>query len=239
MNKTALILFVFTIASSLLSASIMPKSLFNPAISIGKSISGGIRNSKVSFTKKIASKSYIEECRILCKKYPAAEKFIMKNPDYFVSVTKRFGDSAVKHEVAYPGILKFGEDVFKTDGAKLLLKEDPETFFKLTKYFKKNPKLAGKYLYIYKIADKLATPKNILATGVGFGLFKVCFDTGASIKEFASDLSDVVHKVSGEHPIMSMLIIFSTIAAVIFAVMGGIKQLLFRIFRVKVCEGKK
>lgn len=240
MGKAALIMFMLSIACSAFAANPVAKGLAEALVQGGKFESRRLaKEGAEALAEKEAAKVCSKECLRLCEKYPAARALIMKNGDEFVLLSKRFGDDAVKHEIANPGILKFGEDVFGADGVGLLAKESPETFFNLTKYFKRKPELAGAYLGAYKIADKLATPKNIVATGFGFGLFKICCDGGASVRELASGISDTVGKIAEKNPIAALFAIFSAILLFASALFGTLKRLFAKLFSPLLCAAKK
>ena len=155
---------------------------------VAKIVSQLIRVSEKASEKptiKAAAKASSESGTRLCAKYPHLSAAIAKNEDKYVSLAKKFGDDAVKHEAANPGIVLYGEKTFGKDGAKLLMKESPEKFFSLTKYFAKHPKQTRSYMNAYKIAGKIATPKNIMATAAGLGIYKICCAIGAGLKDAA------------------------------------------------------
>lgn len=231
MKKITLILLILSITCSLYSANPIYKSLAEAIVSGGKFESKYFsRESAEALAEKTAAKACRKECLKLCEKYPEARAIIMNNSDEFVLLSKRFGDDALKQEIANPGILKFGESVFGTDGVRLLAKERPETFFNLTKYFKRKPEQTASYLGIYKVAEKFTTPKNIVATGLGFGLFKMCYDGGVSVKEFASGISNTVDKIADKYPAVALFTIFSTVLIFILVFFGVAKRLFMKLF---------
>lgn len=189
----------------------------------------GKSNIEVLIKNKIPH-AYQKECLAMCKRYPDAQNIILKNADYFVPLSREIGDDFLKHEVLSPGIARLCEGIIGRDGLKLLAKESPQDFLNTVRYLYKNPSSAKAYIATYKFCDKLLTPKNILATSVGLGAFKICYDVGTSIKEVTEKTLDVMTDFARENPFTAFVTITMAIMALVCLIFGVIKKILKKLF---------
>lgn len=222
---------------------ICPIFAANPASKIGSNIleaiakknptKAGSKTAKSTIetlVEKEIPRAYQKECLAMCIKYPKSQDIILKNAEYFVPLSREIGDNFLKHETLSPGITKLSEGIIGRDGLKLLAKESPQDFLNTVRYLSKNPNRAKAYISTYKFCDKLMTPKNILATGAGLGVFKICYDFGASIKEIAEGALNIMTAFAKENPFAAFVTITIAIMTLACIIFGVAKRALKKLF---------